>query len=442
VSRTVLILLIALLGLTAPMTSDASPGDVTHFPLPAGSVPRGITTGPDGALWFTERGSNMIGRISASGQVREFPVPTAGSEPFEIATGPDGNLWFTENASRKIGRITPDGDVVEFPIPECGDCRPWGIVAGPDGNVWFTTAWMFGAVGRATPQGEITIFQVGGAAHGIVVGPDGNLWVAAVGYVREDPTYGLIARVTPGGFVTRFPIPPPNRERRPSDITAGPDGSLWFVGEEVGRIDTSGLIKVLNVPVPGFPFGGGLDGIITGPDGNLWFGSSSVGGIARVTPSGRTSHFQLRHDSQGVTVGPDGAIWFTEWARHSIGRLTPGLAGIEIGSSRASVRGRFTRLALACSGSGRGGRCKGVLRLVACIGSVSPEGRCQRISVLLARAGYDLLSGRSGSVRLRLTERALRLLERSRELIVKAVARPSVGVGMTRPLTLRRRVRR
>ena len=29
--------------------------------------------------------------------VTEYAVPTAGSRPYGITTGPDGNLWFTES---------------------------------------------------------------------------------------------------------------------------------------------------------------------------------------------------------------------------------------------------------------------------------------------------------------------------------------------------------
>ena len=39
----------------------------------------GITTGPDGNLWFTEFGAGKIGRITPSGSITEFPIPTAGS---------------------------------------------------------------------------------------------------------------------------------------------------------------------------------------------------------------------------------------------------------------------------------------------------------------------------------------------------------------------------
>src|SRR5262245_40032445 len=90
---------------------------VTEFTVPtAGSVPRGIAAGADGALWFTERGVNKIGRITTGGTITEFPVPTANSQPYGIAAGPDGTLWFTEFVGNKIGRFTTLG-IFEFPLP-------------------------------------------------------------------------------------------------------------------------------------------------------------------------------------------------------------------------------------------------------------------------------------------------------------------------------------
>jgi streptogramin lyase len=34
----------------------------------------GITTGPDGALWFTEQNASKIGRITTAGVITEFPL--------------------------------------------------------------------------------------------------------------------------------------------------------------------------------------------------------------------------------------------------------------------------------------------------------------------------------------------------------------------------------
>ena len=45
--------------------------------------------------------------------VTEFPLATAGSLPGDIARGSDGNLWFTEFGSDRIGRITPAGVITD-----------------------------------------------------------------------------------------------------------------------------------------------------------------------------------------------------------------------------------------------------------------------------------------------------------------------------------------
>jgi virginiamycin B lyase len=70
---------------------------VTEFPtVTANSAPVGITTGQDGALWFTESGQDKIGRITTFGAVTEYAVPVTGLALQGIATASDGSLWFCE----------------------------------------------------------------------------------------------------------------------------------------------------------------------------------------------------------------------------------------------------------------------------------------------------------------------------------------------------------
>src|SRR5213083_803391 len=79
---------------TASLPAQAS-RRVKEFPIPTPkSYTKGITSGPDGALWLTETGANKIGTITTHGAITEYPVPSSGPE--DIAAGPDGNLWFTE----------------------------------------------------------------------------------------------------------------------------------------------------------------------------------------------------------------------------------------------------------------------------------------------------------------------------------------------------------
>lgn len=67
----------------------------------------GIAAGPDGALWFTDRGLNQIGRSTTRGEIAEFPIPTRNAGPAAIVAGPDGTLWFTELRAGQIGRFSP-----------------------------------------------------------------------------------------------------------------------------------------------------------------------------------------------------------------------------------------------------------------------------------------------------------------------------------------------
>ena len=84
-------------------------------------------------------GTNKIGRITPAGTVTEFSAGiTAGAGPQGITSGPDGNLWFTESAGNRIGRITPSGTVTEFSNGLTANANVVGITAGPDGNLWFT----------------------------------------------------------------------------------------------------------------------------------------------------------------------------------------------------------------------------------------------------------------------------------------------------------------
>ncbi len=301
---------------------------ITEFPIPtASSAPVGITSGPDGALWFTESSyaGNNIGRITTSGRVTEFPLVPVNSGPPSggITAGPDGALWFTEYGA--IGRITTSGQVTQFPVPTAVCCQSlFGITTGPDGALWFTSSAINNApnssIGRITTSGQVTDFSLPAADQrptDITTGSDGALWF----------TEGSgIGRLTTSGGVTDFPLPAGGGPV--SGIASGPDGSLWFGHDGyIGRITTSGQITEYPVPFDN-THRGYVDGITSGPDGALWFTESSGGKIGRITTSGQITEFPVpTADSSpfgSITSGRDGALWFTEHDANNIGRITPG----------------------------------------------------------------------------------------------------------------------
>ena len=55
----------------------------------------------------------------------------------------------------------------------------------------------------------------------------------------------------------------------PNDITAGPDGNMWFTENDsgqIGTISTEGVVGRQRFPTGSYPFG-----ITMGPDGDMWF---------------------------------------------------------------------------------------------------------------------------------------------------------------------------
>src|SRR6266699_2593067 len=83
----------------------------TEFALPSSpdspSNGGGITTGPDGALWFTQ-GWGPLGRITTQGHITLFSPHYSGG-PGRIVAGHDGALWMTEVDPHAglIGRFSP-----------------------------------------------------------------------------------------------------------------------------------------------------------------------------------------------------------------------------------------------------------------------------------------------------------------------------------------------
>jgi virginiamycin B lyase len=293
-------------------------GKITIFDDPfADPTPFGITAGPDGAIWFTDPGNDVIGRITTDGNYTL--QQSAGVELSSgITVGPDNNLWFTvaqDNAM--IGRITPSGTVTLFQDP--GGSFPLGITTGPDGALWFGES--NGTVGRMTTKGKVKHFTLGGTYteyEGIVTGPDKNLWVTE--FANGTRTSTRVIRLSPGGKSKAFKVAP-----GPDLICVGPDNALWFTeGNAIGRLTTSGKYKEFPIEVKYAQAGG----IATGPDGAIWFTDFAERfGIGRMTTKGKMQFFKPPASELGeyaeITAGPDGAMWFTSYlAPEAVGRIT------------------------------------------------------------------------------------------------------------------------
>jgi virginiamycin B lyase len=300
---------------------SAAPGVFRHFPLASpGAQPTSIAVSVFGDVWFTEFAANKIGRISRTGELTEYPVPTPGSGPLGITTTAiSRDAWFTEFNANKIGRITPEGVVTEFsiPTPASGPFEITGEIA--DEAVWFTE-FNGNKLGRVSRAGEITEFAIPTAdsgPKGITRGPYGtDIWFTEfrankIGWMFRE-----------GGTVHDIAVPTPNSG--PTDITF--EGRLWFTefnANRIGRITvelTGEHLEEFVVPAPD----SGPSEIDARQDGSVWFTEKRAKKIGMMDAAGSFTEYPVRGsgaDLSGIsTNGP--YIWFTDRAAGRVVRMS------------------------------------------------------------------------------------------------------------------------
>ena len=243
-------------------------GKVSSIDMGVGSGPAGVATGRDGALWVADR-DDKIHRVTTRGHVTTYPLPPD-SFPTSIVSGPDGALWFTEAHGDRIGRITTSGTLDEYDLPTEEEAWPADITVGPDGALWFTEA-VGNKIGRITTSGKVTEFPLEpGSQPGAIVARDGSLYFT-------DGNTNVIARMNTAGKVTRrYPLP--TADAVPTGLAATYHG--LYVAEH-----SANAIVALN------PWGwygrevrtkSSPDAITLGPDGNLWYTSGNESKIGRL----------------------------------------------------------------------------------------------------------------------------------------------------------------
>lgn len=231
----------------------------------------------------------------------------------KIVAGPDGNVWFTlASATKDVGKITPAGVVTEYELP--GIEEPIGIAPGPEGRLWVT------ATGKATsflpsdPKGAEASFKSAliNAEANLVFGPDGSFWVAS----NEK-----VAKFSPADFTGTIKEVPVAGTLSPKDIDVA--GSLIVIadnsaGKRIVTLTTSGVQK-------DFAIKGGSQGVAGAPDGQIAYSDAAAvpeeSGL--ITPPNPAQSFELLGDPFGVAYGSDKAFWIAQFAAGGVTRVTP-----------------------------------------------------------------------------------------------------------------------
>ena len=234
------------------------------------------------AMWFTQPDSNGLGYIRFSDHT--FKLFTLSGEQAGlrgITAGPDNAMWFAESRAKKIGRISMDGfGITEYSVDSC---NPNMITAGTDGALWFTCN---GLIGRITTGGRRSIFSLGGSriANGITTGPDGAIWYTGIThdhgsfvgridltthdraiynlFPEDEGTWDIASRgryvymtnpwTTVKPYIYRFNIDTHRRTRgglpftdyKPLGIVLGTDNQLWFTNKKIPNINKIAIAKL------------------------------------------------------------------------------------------------------------------------------------------------------------------------------------------------------
>ena len=139
-------------GLNAIVRVDPETEDVNVFPLPSETGYTNLNTAVfdvNGMLWFTGQGG-IYGRLEPeTGDMQVFKSPR-GPGPYGVTTTPDGTVYYASLAGDYVGRVDPataEATVLEPPTAAQGARRVW---SDSTGKVW-VSEWEAGQVAVYDP---------------------------------------------------------------------------------------------------------------------------------------------------------------------------------------------------------------------------------------------------------------------------------------------------
>jgi virginiamycin B lyase len=211
---------------------DPATKAVKLFPLPENFPNANLNTATfdrKGILWFTGQ-NGVYGRVDpATGKVDAWKAPK-GVGPYGITTTPNGDVWYASLAGDHIAKIdTVSGDalMVQPPKPGVGPRRIW---SDSKGLLW-VSFWNTGEVGRFDPGAKtwkvwsLPIIKEG--CYAVFVDDKDKVWLSdwpGNALVRFDPT------------TEKFESFPSNRKRSDVRQILGRPGEVWAAESGTDRL--------------------------------------------------------------------------------------------------------------------------------------------------------------------------------------------------------------
>ena len=273
-----------------------------------------MTFDQDGNVWYTDRSiPNRVGRVNpTTGEIQDYVLPDPEGDPHGITTTPDGDVWWAETRGFHLGRIDPrTGEMTRYPMDSSGQAQGRGNTPDADsqGNVYYT-AIAGSLIGKWDAQtGTTRVWPTPTAyagAYGMSVDRDDKVWFAEYRRCK-------VAMFDPETEeFTEYESPSaPCTIRRPG---IDRDGNVWygaFSKGMLGKIDpNTGQISEWKLPMENStPYDA-----VGAPDGNIWVSDGGQGGtLIRFDP--QTEQFTYYPtpqytDMPKIRITREGNIWF------------------------------------------------------------------------------------------------------------------------------------
>ena len=238
--------------------NSTTPGNMTIEQTFPGSSPQYMTIDNKERIWITLLGTNRIVEYDPIGKrlVNSYTVPAASASLQGITTAPDGTIWFVETTAKKLGHIIPcqtaSCSVTDYgPPPSVDITFPIQLAVDLGGVVWFTDhgRGQFGSFNPST--GEWRVFGIGycsesynpdcpvGLPNAMSLDSNGMIWFSehfAGRVAKYDSTTGSLTEY----FVPATTIP------YVWWMWPGPGNLVWFTAFGLGVI---GYVNA-SLPVP------------------------------------------------------------------------------------------------------------------------------------------------------------------------------------------------
>jgi virginiamycin B lyase len=278
----------------------------------------------DGKYWIPYYGdANMIARLDpASGHVDEFKAPNAGTAAIHSAVpAPDGSVWFTEQGSNKLGRWDPATQkITEFQdamIPgkenTLGGGSKHTLRVAADGRVWSTGGPLSVYDPAAAKFTEIPQIP---SAYGIAIDEQNTIWFA------EFTPAGQIGRIDPKTLaVTKYQLP--TNRAFPRRIQIDTDGTIWVAEYTAGKLahfdPKTEHFTEYELPGPeATPYALGI-----GADHTIWYSSEYMDYIGRLDPvTGTVTKYptpQSENTMREFYLDDKGRMWFGSPTNNKVG---------------------------------------------------------------------------------------------------------------------------